>query len=438
MQNASELGPDNHPQDGWFKLTRTGLPSDSLTVSVDLSGTAVQGTQYATNDGNASPVQVTFPAGASAAMLEVQPLLDGLDDRASTSVTATIEPPAGATIGTGTATLNIAELPTLQGVTVIDQRFSQNQASSDDADPAAAIYVQRQANGVAWINISAKVAPAGARHVLWDVVGPTSSATGMIHDFSAGAANISLKPTADNTDFSVFAGVDRNGSGTLDADEIQQTITVHVYSIKITDVVSDQFPGIRQNSLWGNAGVGVGKNPPPKTYLMMGTDTTDTARVVVDYTSTGDLPPNLTFALGPASNSGTFSGSMFQSTGSVLLTVSASAWPIISDEPDVVKFGLDLNGDALLAPNEIIASDPRQLRIIDQATSASAVSLLTALEATWSKARLSTAANFMFSFLNDFAPDGAANSAVSFSSFTDPTMARPMHHHIGVAYSPTG
>jgi len=436
-QDAAELGPDNHPQDGWFKLTRTGLPTDSLTVSVDLSGTAVLGTQYAISGGTASPVQVTFAPGATAAMLDVQPLLDGLSDPATTNVTATIEPPASATVGTGTATLNIAELPTLQDVTVTDKHLTKNITVATDETPKD-LYVMQPSRGSAMISIDADVDSSTGEHVLWQVAGPTTSALHQLNDFTPLEINVFLRPTSSNYDFSVFVGIDRNGNGMLDQPEVMRTIIVHVYSIAIDQIISDQVPGIEQNSLNGNAGVNAGVPATPKNYLLMGTDASDAARVKVTFTHTGELPPNLGFALCPEGSTTPIPGSSTLISGDTALIIVPTASNVsISDDWDIVGFGPSLNGDDSSGHGEVSATDPRQLKIIDQEYTSEAYKFLQGLDNEWdTPPKLPTAANFLFAFMNDYAPGlGAINTPVSFTSFTDPTMLRAMHHHVGVLYT---
>lgn|GEM_PF-2050235 len=223
LQGASELGPDNHPQDGWFELTRTGLPTDSVTVSVDLSGTAGLGTQYSTGAGSASPVQISFPAGVTAALLEVDPLLDGLNDPPSTTVTAAVEAQAGITIAGGPATLSINELPTLGNVTVTGS--TTGSATAADANPVD-LYLAQPPNGSEKITISG---PPANSHILWSIAGSNNSSNGMIPNFGLGNPTVAVNPWLTNYDFKATVGIDRNGNGVLDAAEIQRTINVHVY-----------------------------------------------------------------------------------------------------------------------------------------------------------------------------------------------------------------
>lgn len=436
VQNAAELGPDGLPQDGYFEVSRTGSTDGSLTVSADLSGTAVLGTQYTTDAGGASPVQVTIPDGASAALLEVEPAADGLNDPPSTAVTATLEPQLGITVTGAPATVNIAELPTLGDVTVTDKQFPKNFAVATDETPND-LYVMQPRRGSAMINIDADVDSSTGEHVLWGVAGPTNSALGQVNDFTPLEITVSLRPTSSNYDFSVFVGIDRNGNGILDQPEVMRTIVVHVYSVAIDQIISDQVPGIEQNSLNGNAGVNAGV-PTPKNYLLMGTDASDAARVKVTFTHTGELPPNLGFALCPAGSTTPLPGSSTLVSGDTALIIVPTASNVsISDDWDVVGFGPSLNGDDTSGHGQVFGTDPRQMKIIDQEYTSEAYKFLQGLDNEWATPpKLPTAANFLFAFMNDFAPGlGAINTLVSFTSFTDPTMLRAMHHHVGVLYT---
>ena len=228
IQDAAELGPDNHPQDGYFEITRTGSTDAPLTLSVDLCGTATVGTQYTTDAGQSSPVQVTIPAGASAAMLTVAPLLDGMDDPATTGIIATIESQPGANITTGTATANITELPTLGDVTVTGSTGGSITVS--DSTPVD-MFVPQPAIGSAKITIGAASA---SLHILWSDAGDNNSSSGMRNNFGLSNPTVALAPANGNSTFTVTVGEDRNGNGVLDANEVQRTIPVHIVSARLT------------------------------------------------------------------------------------------------------------------------------------------------------------------------------------------------------------
>jgi hypothetical protein len=65
--SASETGLDP----GTFRLTRNGSTASTLTVSFTLTGTAVNGTDYAN-----TPLTVMFQAGDLTADVVVTPILD--------------------------------------------------------------------------------------------------------------------------------------------------------------------------------------------------------------------------------------------------------------------------------------------------------------------------------------------------------------------------
>jgi hypothetical protein len=78
---AAEAGPDP----GAFRFTRTGTTQWSLTVTVAVSGTAVNGADY-----GAVATTVTFLAGQATADVVVTPLADGASE-ASETVVLTLE-----------------------------------------------------------------------------------------------------------------------------------------------------------------------------------------------------------------------------------------------------------------------------------------------------------------------------------------------------------
>lgn len=112
--SASESGPDR----GAFRFSRSGDTTASMTLYYALSGTATNGTDYQKLGGS-----VTFAAGATTADVSVVPIADSASESTET-VIATVYPSVKYTIGTKTATVNIANGGTTQpppppgGVTV--------------------------------------------------------------------------------------------------------------------------------------------------------------------------------------------------------------------------------------------------------------------------------------------------------------------------------
>jgi len=107
--SASETGPTN----GAFTFTRSGPTTAALTVLFTLAGTATSG-----DDFTALPLSITIPTGAASAVLEVAPFPD-LQPEGDETVELTIATdPAHYAIGTGAATITIADLPVVS-VTVL-------------------------------------------------------------------------------------------------------------------------------------------------------------------------------------------------------------------------------------------------------------------------------------------------------------------------------
>ena len=113
--SASEAGPDP----GVFTFTRSGGNlTTSLLILVQPSGTATNGTDYASVGG--SNFFVTIPANQTTATLIINPLPDNRVEPAETAI-MTIQPRAAYAIGTpSSATVTIADDPPVVTVTATD------------------------------------------------------------------------------------------------------------------------------------------------------------------------------------------------------------------------------------------------------------------------------------------------------------------------------
>jgi hypothetical protein len=87
--NASETGPNT----GTFTISRTGATTAGLTVRYSVTGTAANGTDYASLSG-----LLTIPAGASSAVVTVTPIND-TEKEGNESVILTLSPDAAYTVG---------------------------------------------------------------------------------------------------------------------------------------------------------------------------------------------------------------------------------------------------------------------------------------------------------------------------------------------------
>ncbi|MCE2907197.1 MAG: S8 family serine peptidase, partial [Anabaena sp. CoA2_C59] len=102
--NAAETLLGTTPNPGQYTLTRTGPTTSSLTVNVGLTGTATNGTDYTT-----IPTTVTFAAGSSTALVNLNVIDDTLVEGAETA-TLTVTSGTGYTVGTSaSAIVNIAD-----------------------------------------------------------------------------------------------------------------------------------------------------------------------------------------------------------------------------------------------------------------------------------------------------------------------------------------
>ncbi|MDB9456052.1 DUF4347 domain-containing protein, partial [Dolichospermum circinale CS-541/06] len=102
--NAAETVLGITPNPGQYTLTRTGPTTSSLTVNVSLTGTAINGTDYTT-----IPTTVTFAAGSSTALVDLNVIDDTLVEGTETAI-LTVTSGTGYTVGTSaSATVNIAD-----------------------------------------------------------------------------------------------------------------------------------------------------------------------------------------------------------------------------------------------------------------------------------------------------------------------------------------
>ena len=98
--NASEAGPVN----GTFTVSRAGLTTNSLNVSLTVTGTATNGSDYI-----ALPATITIPAGAVSTSVDVTPVDDTLVESTET-VISTIAANAAYTVGlNASATVTIED-----------------------------------------------------------------------------------------------------------------------------------------------------------------------------------------------------------------------------------------------------------------------------------------------------------------------------------------
>ncbi|MDM3843861.1 MAG: Calx-beta domain-containing protein, partial [Aphanizomenon gracile PMC638.10] len=113
--DAAETPLGTTPNPGQYTLTRTGPTTSSLTVNVSLSGTATNGTDYTT-----IPSTVTFAAGSSTALVNLNVTDDTLGEGTETAI-LTVTSGTGYTVVGGTpasATVNIADNELLPTITV--------------------------------------------------------------------------------------------------------------------------------------------------------------------------------------------------------------------------------------------------------------------------------------------------------------------------------
>lgn len=176
---ASEAGNNN----GVFTLNRSGSKTSAMAVSFTLSGSATNGSDYATL---ASPALI--PAGASALTLKVSPLLDTLVEGAET-VTLTVNPDDAYTLGTtSSGNVSIADVsPVSVTVTATDS------AASESGDPGS-FTITRSGSKTVPLTVSYTLAGSATNGVDYTALGGTLEIPA-----NASSASLSLVPLADTT-----------------------------------------------------------------------------------------------------------------------------------------------------------------------------------------------------------------------------------------------
>lgn len=101
--SAAETAAGKPVNGGTFVLTRSGLTTTTLTVAVNVSGTAVKGTDY-----TAIPATVTFPIGAASVSINVA-VLDDFQQESAETVIVTLTATNSYKVGTASATVTIAD-----------------------------------------------------------------------------------------------------------------------------------------------------------------------------------------------------------------------------------------------------------------------------------------------------------------------------------------
>ena len=178
--SAAETGPDP----GTFTITRAGSTAAALAVSLSMSGTATNGTDYQT-----IPSSVTIPAGAASTTVTVTPIDDAVVDPGET-VIATLQPSAGYEIGTsGSATVTITDNDVISSVTITASDAS---AAEAGADPGAFL-VSRTGSTAAVLSVTLAISGTATNGTDYQTIPNTV----MIPAGSA-SANVTVTPIDDS------------------------------------------------------------------------------------------------------------------------------------------------------------------------------------------------------------------------------------------------
>jgi acetyl esterase/lipase len=178
---ASESG-GNIADNGAFTLSRTGSTTAALTVDLILSGTAQEGTDYAT-----VTTPVTFPANASRVVVTIDPLSDSSNEAAETVHLAASGPAILAGPYVATVTL-IEQVPVAGYYTVLPCRIvDTRQGAGPQGGPALAAGSSRVFTVGGFCGI-----PSDASTVSLNVTVVGPAAAGFLTLYPAGAP----RPTA--------------------------------------------------------------------------------------------------------------------------------------------------------------------------------------------------------------------------------------------------
>ena len=272
--SASEAGPDT----GSYTFNRTGPTTAALTVNFALSGTAIDGSDY-----TSLGTSVTFPIGASSALVTLTPI-DDASFEGSETATLTLQAGAGYTVASpSAATVTIADddLPQVS-VTASD-------AAASEAGPDTGTYtVTRSGPTTAALTVVYAMSGTATDGTDYPTLG-----TSVTIPTGASSAVVTLTPTDD----AVFEG-DETATLTISADSAYSVGTASAnVTISDNDVATITVSASDASaSEAGDPGVYTLTRSGPTTaaltanYVMSGTATDGS-----DYTSLGT---SVSFAIG--------------------------------------------------------------------------------------------------------------------------------------------
>jgi hypothetical protein len=228
--NAIETSAGEANNPGKFLLTRTGNNSTSLTVNYNISGTAVNGKDY-----NTVNKSITFAAGSSTAVIDINPIDDGLDENEET-VNLTLKTNNKYNLATEqSATVNLLDREPIQTIITIEASdVTSAETLAGEAIDSAQFTLTRTGNTVDSLTVNYSIAGTAVNGQDYDnltgnVTFAAGSSTAVIDiniiDDLVYEGNETIELTlADNNNY--LLGNDRSASVSLIDNELASFIAI--------------------------------------------------------------------------------------------------------------------------------------------------------------------------------------------------------------------
>lgn len=219
--SAGEVGPNP----GSFTVSRTGSTATALTVSLGISGTATNGTDY-----SSIPSSVVISAGSASAIIYVSPIADSLTE-GSESATLSVQASASYTQGSpSSATVMIADTPVNHAPSIAPQTFSLNE-NAPQGSPVG--------------TVAASDSDAGQSLAFAITAGNGEGVFSILPTGQIAVANSALLDFETHPSFSLTVQVSDNGTPSLSN---SATITINLNNVNEAPAISPQSLSVDENS----------------------------------------------------------------------------------------------------------------------------------------------------------------------------------------------
>ncbi|PKO96045.1 MAG: hypothetical protein CVU14_11245, partial [Bacteroidetes bacterium HGW-Bacteroidetes-9] len=349
--------------------------SEPYTVSLILSGTAINGTDIMTTGGQPFPTQITIPAGQATYQIPYYVVSDGIADNAETFIIRVLNScPCASTVVYVQQNLNIYELVSITSIAA--QNSSCNGQSNGvitvNATGGSSTYEYSKNNGTSWQTSNTFTGLSAGDYTIL-VRDP-----GSCHDPVSGSATVgSPSPIVANAgpDVTICSGISAqlNGSGGVlyswspttglnnpnIANPIASPTSTTTYTLTVTNALG-QCPSSDQVVVTVNPSPTITVNPV-EIEVCAGTSTTITASGAQSYIWNPGGTASASITVSPATNT----SYVVTGTGSNGCTGNATATVIVKYAPADVNAGNDasiglcqthqLQGSAMARPGEVLS-----------------------------------------------------------------------------------